>query len=216
LKLINSFGPNPRLVRMFMAEKNISLPETEIDILGAENRRAPYTDKNPGGQMPALELDDGTYIGETVTICEYLEERHPEPSLIGNTAEARANTRQWQRRIELGITENIYNAFRYAEGYEMFKDRLHCIPEAADGLKEKAQKGLALLDQQMTGRKFIAGDDISLPDIFMYCCLDFSAGVGQSIDPSLSNVSAWFARMAERPSAKSSLHPASETVGMRG
>lgn len=201
---------------MFMDEKNISLPETEIDILGGENRGAAYTEKNPGGQMPALELDDGTFIGETVTICEYLEERHPEPVLIGNTAESRANTRQWQRRIELGITEHIYNAFRYAEGYEMFKDRLHCIPEAADGLKEKAQKGLELLNQQMNGRDFIAGNGISLPDIFMYCCLDFSAGVGQSIDPSLSNLTAWFARMDERPSAKSSLHPASEQVGMKG
>ena len=216
MKLINSFGPNPRLVRMFMAEKDISLDTSDIDLLAGENRKRPYTDKNPGGQMPALELDDGTVIGETVAICEYLEERHPEPTLIGATAEARANTRQWQRRIELGITEHIYNGFRYSEGYELFKDRLFCIPEAADGLKEKARDGMKWLDGQMAGRDFIAGDAISLPDVFMYSCVDFAKGVGQPLDPALKNIAGWFERMDGRPSAASSLHPAADQVGMRG
>jgi len=114
MKLINSFGPNPRLVRMFMAEKGIELPTEELDLLAGENRRPPYTDKNPGGQMPALQLDDGTLIAETATICEYLEEYQPSPALIGNDAKERANSRMWQLRVVLNITENINNGLRYA------------------------------------------------------------------------------------------------------
>jgi glutathione S-transferase len=216
VKLIHSFGPNPRLVRMFLIEKGLDLPTREVDLMGGENRRPPYTDENPGGQMPALELDDGTIIGETVTICEYIEEKHPEPALIGKTPEERANTSQWQRRIELGITEHMYNAFRYAEGIEIFKDRLHCIPEAADGLKEKARKGLEWLDAQMKGRDYVTGDVLRLPDIFLFCCIDFMQGVGQPLDPSLKNLAGWYARMEARDSASKSLHPAHEQVGMKG
>ncbi|HIF09644.1 MAG TPA: glutathione S-transferase, partial [Sneathiellales bacterium] len=99
---------------MFLTEKGISLPSEELDLMGGENRRPPYTDKNPGGQMPALELEDGTVIAETVAIFEYLEEKNPSPALVGSNAEERAETRMWQRRIELGITENLYNGFRYS------------------------------------------------------------------------------------------------------
>jgi glutathione S-transferase len=201
---------------MFLAEKGIDLASEEIDILGGENRRPPYTDRNPAGQMPSLELDDGTVIAETVAICEYLEELHPEPPLIGTTAQERANTRMWQRRIELGISENAYNGFRFAEGFDMFKDRLYCIPEAADGLKAAAREKLAWLDGLMAGRDFIAGDEFRLPDIFLFCCLDFAKGVGQPLDPALKNIDAWFRRLENRPSAAKSLHPAADQVGMRG
>ena len=216
MKLINSFGPNPRMVRMFMAEKGIELPAEELDLLGGENRQKPYTDKNPGGQMPALELDDGSVIGETTTICEYLEEKYPTPALIGNTAESRARNRMWARRIELNITENIYNGFRYAEGLELFKDRLYCIPEAADGLKAKAQDQLRWLNDLIEEKTYIGGEKMGLADMILYCCLDFAQGVGQPISPELSNITAWFAHMDKRPSAKASLHASSEAVGMKG
>ena len=106
MQLYDSFGPNPRATRMFLAEKGITIPSKTVDLMGAENRRPPYTDRNPGGQVPALELDNGKCIGETVAIWEYLEEKHPTPALIGTTAEERAETRQWQRRVELQITEH--------------------------------------------------------------------------------------------------------------
>ena len=93
MRLLNSMGPNPRMVRIFMIEKGIELEVLEHDILAAENRKSPYTDKNPGGQMPALELDDSSVLAETVVICEYLEEVHPSPALIGTTALERAETR---------------------------------------------------------------------------------------------------------------------------
>lgn len=211
----NSLGPTPRIVRLFMHEKGIEVPAAEIDIMAGENRRPPYTDKNPGGQMPALEFDDGRVLGETVAICEYLEDLHPSPALVGSTPEEKAETRMWIRRIEFRITENLYNGFRFAKGLAMFKERLHVIPQAADDLKECAREGLAWLDGQMAGRQGIVGDRFTLADIVLYCALDFGGGIGQPLDPSLETVNAWLARTAARPSAQASLHPAALAGGMR-
>jgi glutathione S-transferase len=214
--LYNSFGPNPRAMRMFMAEKGITIPTQDIDLAQAENRRPPYTERNPGGQLPALELDNGDCLGETVAIWEYLEEKNPTPPLIGATAEERAETRQWQRRVELNITENVYNGFRFAEGLELFKNRLPCEPQAAPGLKRIAQARLKWLDALIAGRDFIVPNRLTIADLILYCCLDFSAGVGQTIDPSLPNLNAWFRRIDSRPSATTSLHPASAKLKMKG
>ena len=216
MKLIDSFGPNPRMVRMFMAERGIELPTEEIDLLGAENRKAAFLARNPGGQMPALELDDGSVLAETTTMCEYLDEKCPGTSLLGETLEERAKNRMWTRRVELNITENMYNGFRYAEGLELFKDRLHCIPEAASGLKEKAQGQLEWLDGLMEGKDYIGGDKLGLADLVLYCCLDFTQSLGQTISSDLKNLTTWFERMSQRPSASSSLHPNSASVGMKG
>jgi len=216
MKLYNSLGPNPRAMRMFLAEKGITIPTVELDIMGAENRRAPYTERNPGGQIPALELDNGQCIGETVAIWEYLEERNPKPPLIGATPEERAEARQWQRRIELQITEHLYNGFRYAEGAELFKSRMRILPEAAPGLKAVVQDKLKWLDQQLEGKQYICGNRFTIADIILYCALDFGGSVGQKLDPSLKNVNAWFQRAGSRPSAQASLHPAAAKAGMRG
>ena len=116
MQLYDSIGPNPRATRMFLVEKGIDIPRKDIDLRRGENRRPPFTDRNPGGQLPALELDNGKCIGETVAIWEYLEEKNPNPPLIGTNAEDRAEARMWQRRIEQRITENLYNGFRFAEG----------------------------------------------------------------------------------------------------
>ena len=125
MKLLNSFGPNPRAVRMAMIEKGIEVPTEEYDLMGGENRGEAYLKKNPGGQLPALELDDGTVIAETTAICEYLDEIHPENPIIGANPVERANTRQWIRRVELAITESMYNGFRYSDGIELFRERLY-------------------------------------------------------------------------------------------
>ena len=216
MQLYDSLGPNPRALRMYLAEKGISIPKKDVDLLGAENRKPPYTDRNPGGQLPALELDNGKCIGETVAIFEYLEEKHPTPSLIGATAEERAEARQWQRRIELQITEHLYNGFRYAEGAELFKTRMRILPEASAGLKSIVQDKLKWLDAQLEGKEYIAGNRFTVADIILYCALDFGGSVGQKIDPSQKNVNAWFKRVESRPSAKASLHPASAQTGMKG
>ena len=216
MKLLNSFGPNPRLVRMFLAEKGMTLPSEDLDLLAGANRQAPYLQKNPAGQTPSLELDDGTVIAETVTICEYLEEQKPQPALIGETAAERANTRMWVRRVELNITEYMYNGFRFAEGIEIFRNRMLCLPEAAAGLKAKGKAGREWLDKLIEGRDFVAGNKFTLADIVLFACVDFAKGVGQPLEPELKNLSAWYARVAARPSAKASLHPAAEQLKMAG
>ena len=216
MKLLDSLGPNPRIVRMFILEKGLDVPFEEVDILGAENRRPPYTERNPGGQMPSLILDDGTCIAETVAICEYLEDLHPQPALIGSTPLEKAEHRMWQRRIELNITENLYNSFRYSVGLEVFKDRMHCLPEAAPGLAEIVQEKLAWLDGLMGRKSWVCGERFTLADIILFCALDFGEGVSQSIDPGLLNISAWFGRVMTRDSAHASIHPQAAESGRRG
>ena len=216
MKIYDSFGPNPRALRMFLHEKALDLPKADVDLLGAENRRAPYTEKNPGGQLPALELDDGRVLGETVAIFEYLEEKQPTPPLVGQTAEERAECRQWQRRVELKITEHLYNGFRFAEGLALFQPRMRVLPEAADGLKATAKDNLQWLDGLLADKQWVAGDRFTIADIILYCGLDFGRGVGQAIDPANKNVAAWFARIDARPSAKDSMHPFAETMRAAG
>jgi len=203
MKLYNSVGPNPRMVRMFMAEKGFDVPKVEIDLRGGENRREPYASKvNPAGQCPALELDDGTVLAEITAICEYVDEKKKDtPSLIGDTPEERAKTRMWARRIDLNIVEPMANGFRYAEGLMLFKDRIHTIPQAADDLKAIAQEKLAWLDGLMNGNQFIAGARFTLADIFLFAFLDFGRTVGQPIDPNLKWINPCFERVASRPSA---------------
>lgn len=201
MKLINSIGPNPRVVRMFMAEKGIELPTEDIDIQKGLNRQADYLAKNPAGTSPALELDNGDFISEITVICEYLEDKHPEPALIGATAEEKANTRMWTRRIDLGVCEPLANGFRFSQGLKMFENRMRCLPEAADGLKAIAQDKIAWLDQQLAGREFIGGDKVSLADILLFCFLDFGVQVGQPLNEDNKNIVAFVERMKARPSA---------------
>lgn len=215
MKLYNSLGPNPRLVRMFLIEKEIELPTEEVDLMGGENRGAEYVAKNPGGQLPALELDDGSVLAETVVICNYLEELNPEKPLIGRNPEERANTRMWTRRVELKIVFPLTDAFRYAEGLPMFKDRMRTLPQAADDLKALARDGYEWLEAQLEGRDWIAGDEFGLADIVLYSFADFGAGVGQPAPAELPRVNAWFQRVAARPSAERSIHPAARAGGMR-
>jgi len=202
MRLYSSGGPNPRMVRMFMAEKGIEIPKVDVDLRGGENRREPYLKVNPAGQTPALELDDGTVLAEITAICEYLDEKKKDtPSLIGDTAEERAKTRMWTRRIDLNICEPATNGFRFAEGLKMFQDRVHCIPQAADDLKTTARKRLTWLDGMMGSKPFITGNKLTMADILLFAFLDFMKGVGQPLEPANKNLTAWLERMKARPSA---------------
>jgi glutathione S-transferase len=215
MKLYDSVGPNPRLVRMFLAEKGIDLEKQQVDLMAGDNRQPPYTDRNPFGQMPALELDDGRVISETTVICEYLEEKNPSPVLIGSTPEERAETRMWTRRAVLNVIEPMSSGFRFAEGLAMFQGRMRCMPDASADFKAVAQDGLALFDRLIGSGPYVAGARFSLADITLYALLDFFAGVGQPLDPELKNLGAWFERVGARDSAEKSLHPNAATAGMR-
>ncbi|HEX5951636.1 MAG TPA: glutathione S-transferase family protein [Rhodanobacteraceae bacterium] len=214
--LLDALSPAPRALRMYLAEKGIVLPVRQVDVFTGENRQPAYLARNAAGQTPTLLLDDGTALAESVAIVEYLEELHPDPPLIGATPRQRAETRQWQRRIELNITENIHNAYHYAEGLARFRDRIPVAPEAADGLKRVAQDRIAWLDGMLGGHTFIAGDRFTIADVWLYAWLDFADSVNQPFDRNLRNIAPWFARIAARPSAPASLHPACKPGGVRG
>ncbi|MEJ0064818.1 MAG: glutathione S-transferase family protein [Caulobacteraceae bacterium] len=204
MKFYNSIGPNPRVVKMFMAEKGIDIPRVEVNLMAGENRQTPHLARNPAGQTPTLELDDGVMLAEILPICEYLEEVHPSPPLVGTNAEERALTRMWARRVDLAIIEPLTNGFRYSQGLAMFESRVRCIPQAADDLKTIAREKLIWLDGLMEGRKYLAGDRFTLADIHLFVFLEFAAQVGQALDPANKNLTAWMARVAERPSAAAS------------
>ena len=202
MKLYQSIGPNPRLVRMFLIEKGIELPSVEVDILTGENRQPAFLAINPAGGTPVLGLANGEALAETTAICEYVEELHPQPPLIGSTPEERARTRMWTRRVDLAVVQPMTQGFRAAEGLPMFKDRVRCLPQAADDLKATAREGLAWLEAQLGDRPFIAGDRPTLADIVLYSFIEFGALVGQGLDPGHARLVAWRARMASRESAK--------------
>jgi len=203
VKFHNSIGPNPKLVRMFAAEKGFTFDEVgEVDLLGAENRRGPYLEKNPAGQVPCVETDDGNVIAETIAICEWIEETKPEPPLVGATPAERAETRMWVRRIEWKITQPMADGFRFAEGLPLFKDRIRTLPDAADGLKAIARDGLAWLDGQIAGRDTIVPGRFTLADVTLFAFVEFGGSVGQALDPAHKNVARWLEKTAERPSAQ--------------
>ncbi len=201
MKLYNSIGPNPKTVRMYIAELGDTIEMQEVDIMAAENRGEGYLKINPGGQCPALALDDGSVIAEITAICEYLDEKKGGTALMGNTAEERAQTRMWVRRIDHGILENLTNGFRYSDGAALFEGRMRLIPQAADDLKILAQEKITWLNSLMDGKDYICGDRFSMADILLFSFLDFFTQMGQPLNPDNANIVAWFERVKGRPSA---------------
>lgn len=202
MKLYNSVGPNPQVVRTFMAERGISVPLEDVDIMAGSNRQSDYLEVNPAGQLPVLLLDDGSLLTEITVICEYLDEAHPGDPLMGSTPEDRAQVRRWTRWADLNVCEPLANGFRFSEGLPIFQDRMRCVPEAADGLKACAQDKLAWLDGQLGDRDFLTGDRYTLADILLSSFLAFGEMVGQPLNRDLKTLAAWYDRCQARDSAK--------------
>jgi glutathione S-transferase len=205
LKLYNSVGPNPRVVRMFLAEKGQDVEKVEVNLMAGENRQEPHLSRNPAGQMPSLELDNGQHIAEITAICEYLDEKFPNPPLLGSTPEERAETRMWVRRIDLNILEPLANGFRFAEGLRLFESRIRTIPHAAGDFKTLAQEKLTWLDGLMAGKTWVAGERFTLADILLFVFLEFGVQVGQGLNPDNKNIAAWMERVKARPSAAANI-----------
>jgi glutathione S-transferase len=203
MKLYDSGGPNPQVVRVFMAEKGITIPSEKVDLRAGDNRKEPHLKRNPHGQTPTLELDNGSFLSEITAICEYLEDRNPKPALIGSTPEEKAECRMWTRRVDLNICEPLANGYRFGEGNNFFKDRVLTVPEASPGLKAIAQNRIKWIDGQMSdGREFLCGKRFTLADILLYCFVTFFGKVGQPVDQANKNVVAWLDRVGARPSMK--------------
>ena len=202
MKLYNSIGPNPKVVRMFASELGAELDLQEVDIMAGENRQEAFLKVNPAGQLPALQLDNGEILTEITAICEYLDEKAGSTPLVGITPEERAETRMWMRRVDLGIMEPLANGFRFAEGKDIFTGRMTLIPQAADDLKKIAQEKLTWLDGQMAGKDYICGDRFTLADVMLFAFLEFGAQVGQPLNQENANIMAWWERVQARPSAE--------------
>lgn len=205
MKLYQSIGPNPRVVLMFLEDKGAVIDRAFVDIMKGENRQPDFVAKNPFGQVPLLEMDDGGYLSESTAICGYIEEKFPTPALIGSTAEERAVTSMLIRRLDYDVVGPMTTAFRGSEGLPMFQSRMRCLPEAADGLKACARDGLAAFDALLAGKTWLAGDRFTLADILLYCLTEFGKMVGQPLPEGLANLAAWSERVAARPSAAASL-----------
>ncbi|MBW2716341.1 MAG: glutathione S-transferase family protein [Deltaproteobacteria bacterium] len=201
MKLYNSpLAPNPRRVRIFLAEKGIEVPTVDIDIAKAENREPPFLALNPLGGVPILELDDGTVIAESTAICRYFEETQPEPRLMGTDEKDRAIVEMWLRRVEFEVAFPIFMTFRNT--HEFFKDRITQVPEWGAACKKRAIKQLAWLDGEMADRPFVAGDRYTIADIALLVGIDFGRVSAIGIEPEHKNLTRWYGDVSSRPSAK--------------
>lgn len=201
MKIYNApMAPNPRRVRIFLAEKGIQVPYEDIDIAKAVNREAEFRKKNPLGGVPVLELDDGTCIAESVAICRYFEELHPEPPLFGVGAKDRAIVEMWNRRIEFTLFIPIADSFR--QRHEFFKGRIRQCPEYAEIQRLNAEDSLKWLDTELANRRFIAGDKFTIADITAMVAVDFGRISKIAIQPDQKNLARWHAEVSARLSAK--------------
>jgi glutathione S-transferase len=187
-------APSPRRVRMYLAEKGLDVPLVRL-ALHQENRTAEFRRKNPIGTLPVLELDDGTCISESIAICRYFEELHPEPSLFGRTPLEKAEIEMWTRRAEHYLYLLIDLASHFRQKPE--------TRAAAQEFDAWAAQSARFLDGVVRGRAFLAADRLTMADIFAFGALDYGVRfAGFAIAAELGHLRAWYETMAARPSAK--------------
>ena len=193
--------PSPRRVRIFLAEKGIGDVEyRQVDVPGGEARKADFLALNPAGEVPVLELEDGTAISETAAICRFFEDLRPEPPLFGNTAQEKATVEMWLRRLEDGLMGAVASYFHHAtpglgdEG--RYRNR-----EWGEKSREKAKATMGQLDRQLAGQSFVAGDHFSVADIVALCAIDFADVCKIDQPEGAANLRDWYQRVSSRPSA---------------
>ncbi len=192
-------APNPRRVRIFLAEKGIEIDKKSVSIIQGEHKAPGYLAKNSLGQVPILELDDGTILCESTAICRYLEALHPEPSLFGAAPLQSAMIDMWNRRIELRLFSTIGMYWVHAHPFTA-----KVVKQYTDFGKsnfKNAQNIMRWLDSEIGGREFIAGDTYSIADISALCSIDFAGFIGIPVPEECANVLAWHKRVSDRPSA---------------
>ena len=193
-------APNPRRVRIFLAEKGIEVPTKQVDIGKAESRQPGFLAKNPLGGLPVLELDDGTCIAESLAICRYFEELQPHPPLFGTDAKDRAIVEMWSRRTELELWRYVTGCFQNT--HDFFKGRIEQVPAWGELCRKTARARLAWLDEELAERPFVAGERYTVADITALCALDFGRVVDIRIAPAQKNLARWHEAVSSRPSAR--------------
>jgi glutathione S-transferase len=193
-------APNPRRVRIYLAEKGIEVPLVPVDMGAMEHKTETVTSRNPLQRLPVLELDDGTIITESVAICRYFEELHPEPPLFGTGALGKAQVEMWNRRLELNLLASVAAAFRHVHP-AMKEWEVPQVPEWGEINKPKALAFLEMMDKELELREFAAGDKFSIADITGLVAMDFMKPGRIAIPEELTNVLRWKAALTARPSA---------------
>jgi glutathione S-transferase len=194
-------APNPRRVTVFLAEKGIEVEKVPVDMGQLGHKSEEVTRLNPLQRLPVLELDDGTAISETVAICRYFEELHPEPPLMGKDAKDKAIVEMWNRRVELIFLGAVANAFRHTHP-AMKEWEVPQLPEWGEVNRPKALKFLEMLDTELADREFIAGDRYTIADITGMIGMDFMKPAKIERPEHLTNVMRWYQAVSARPSAK--------------
>ena len=195
-----ALAPNPRRLRIFLAEKGLKIPSEEVDISQGKNRTPEMLAKNPTGGLPFMELDDGSHLAESVAICRYLEGLHPEPNLMGKNNREQAEIEMWNRRMELNLLGPIARTFQNTSDF--FKGRIKQFAEYGAAQRETSHQQLQWLDAQIGNKPFIAGDRFTIADITAEVAVDFGEFAGIKPDPALKNLARWHQSVASRPSAK--------------
>jgi len=193
-------GTNPRRLRIFLAEKGISLPVTAVDMMKGENRTAEFLALNPLGTLPVLKLDDGSVLTESIAICRYFEELQPEPNLFGRDALERARIEMWNRRAELELLLPLVQQFVHLSPF--WAGRRPQVAEFGGLARDHALKTMAWLDRELAGRPFLAGDRYTVADITAQAALLLGKNTGTPLPDGLPGLSRWWAEVSSRPSAR--------------
>lgn len=194
-------APNPRRVRIFLAEKGVEVPYEELDLMKGALKTPEFTHVNWFQRVPVLVLDDGTAISETIAICRYFEETKPEPPLFGTGALGRATVEMWNRRVELGLFLCVAQAFRHLHP-AMGQLEVPQVPAWGEANKPRALEVLGFVDRELAGRQYIAGDRFSVADITALVAVDFMKPARIPRPPELKNLERWYQEVSSRPSAK--------------
>ena len=193
-------APNPRRVRIFLAEKGISIPLVSVELLQQEHKQAEFSALNPVQQVPALELDDGSILTESIAICRYLEELYPEPNLFGSTARERAEIEMWNRRIEFGLFAHVAAAVRHGHPVWAALEQPQ-LAEWASLNQTRIVPALDLLDRVLMSSLFIAGNRLTIADITALVAIDFMRILKLRVPDDMIQLQRWHAVMSARTSA---------------
>jgi glutathione S-transferase len=195
-----AFAPNPRKVRVYLAEKGLTIPIEPVNIGAGESHTPEFLKKNPLGGVPVLELDDGSFLTESLTIIEYLEELHPTPPMIGTSPLERARVRELERIAEIGVLQRVATIFQNTSPF--FAGRVKQSAEAAENARNQLANYLKVIDQRIGGRPFVAGERPTIADCTLLAALGFAEFAQVAIDPSYANVARWYDAFKQRPSAQ--------------
>lgn len=193
-------APNPRRVRIFLAEKGVTVPTTDVSIPRREQKAEAYLRVNPLGQTPALELDDGTVLTESLAICRYFEALHPEPPLFGTGAEGMAAADMWTRRVELRLMVPVSMFWVHSHPLTA-RLPMRRFPEYGETQADRAKAAMGELDRFLADREWLDGLAYSVADIALLTTVDFAGFIGVEVPEDLGNLKGWHARASARPSA---------------